>query len=272
MIKSLKDILVVADMDNTLLTPQTGIPQCNIETIRLFCALGGNFTVATGRTVESVSRYMNKLTVSAPGITNGGGILYDFASEKILKAELLIKPTARSAIMDIKKNFRNVGIEIMSDSGKIHVVQANEFTYRHTFHEKLSYVNCEMDDVKGGWVKVLFATDNEMQLRIKDFIEARNYPEVYFIQTNDVYYEIMPKGVTKGTALKELAAHMNIPMENTFAIGDYYNDIELLNTAGYAVAMGNAPIEVKMAAHEITASCIDGGVGQFLYKLIKQYS
>ena len=46
MIRSLKDILVVSDMDNTLLTPEDGVPFVNQVTMRLFCALGGPFTVA----------------------------------------------------------------------------------------------------------------------------------------------------------------------------------------------------------------------------------
>ena len=41
MIRSLKDILVVSDMDNTLLTPEDGVPFVNQVTMRLFCALGG---------------------------------------------------------------------------------------------------------------------------------------------------------------------------------------------------------------------------------------
>ena len=57
MIRSLKDILVVSDMDNTLLTPEDGVPFVNQVTMRLFCALGGHFTVATGRTMESAGRH-----------------------------------------------------------------------------------------------------------------------------------------------------------------------------------------------------------------------
>lgn len=58
MIRSLKDILVVSDMDNTLLTPEDGVPFVNQVTMRLFCALGGHFTVATGRTMESAGRHL----------------------------------------------------------------------------------------------------------------------------------------------------------------------------------------------------------------------
>ena len=63
MIRSLKDILVVSDMDNTLLTPEDGVPFVNQVTMRLFCALGGHFTVATGRTMESAGRHLDSMTL-----------------------------------------------------------------------------------------------------------------------------------------------------------------------------------------------------------------
>ena len=78
MIRSLKDILVVSDMDNTLLTPEDGVPFVNQVTMRLFCALGGHFTVATGRTMESAGRLLDSMTLSAPAILYGGGVIYDF--------------------------------------------------------------------------------------------------------------------------------------------------------------------------------------------------
>ena len=49
----LSDYLVFCDMDNTLLTAKEGIPACNRSVIRLFTAMGGRFTVASGRPPES---------------------------------------------------------------------------------------------------------------------------------------------------------------------------------------------------------------------------
>ena len=50
-------------------------------------------------------------------------------------------------------------------------------------------------------------------------------------------------------------------MENTVVIGDYYNDIDLMRAAGHAVAVGQRPPEVKLAADEVVASCTSGGWG-----------
>ena len=67
--KDIKNILVVSDLDNTLLTAEKGIPEYNIEMIKKFQELGGNFTVATGRSIESVARYLDQLELSTPAIT-----------------------------------------------------------------------------------------------------------------------------------------------------------------------------------------------------------
>lgn len=89
MIRSLKDILVVSDMDNTLLTPEDGVPFVNQVTMRLFCALGGHFTVATGRTMESAGRHLDSMTLSAPAILYGGGVIYDFEHDIRIRNTLL---------------------------------------------------------------------------------------------------------------------------------------------------------------------------------------
>ena len=242
MIRSLKDILVVSDMDNTLLTPEDGVPFVNQVTMRLFCALGGHFTVATGRTMESAGRHLDSMTLSAPAILYGGGVIYDFEHDIRIRNTLLSKPSARRAVCDVLARFPGVGVEIMTEDGGICVVRANEYACSH-----------------------------EMLMQIQDFLDARKYPGVYFIATNRNYFEIMPEGAAKGAALGELCTYMGIPIENTVAIGDYFNDIELMRAAGHSVAMGNAPKEVQLAADTVTGRCLDGGVAEVLYGLIRKY-
>ena len=269
---SLQDFLVVCDMDNTLLTAEKGIPSCNLETVKLFCALGGRFTVASRRTADSVGKYLDKLPLTAPAITYGGGVLYDFSRKKVISAKTLPKVAAHRALEDIRARFPSVGIEIMADNGRIYLIRANEYTHRHTLYEKLRYVVSDYADVPGEWNKVLFAAEPAVISDIADYMRFREYPGVYFVATNTVYYEIMPENVTKASGLRELCRRLSIPIENTIAIGDYYNDIDIMKAAGYSVAVANAPPEVQAEADEVTGACLDGGVAQYLYRLITKYS
>lgn len=271
-IRQLKDILVVADMDNTLLTAQGGIPQCNLASIDLFCKRGGRFTIASGRTVESIGHYLNQLTLSVPAITYGGCVLYDYNKTCVLQNFLLPKEIAIQALLEIQNAFPQVGIEVMAENGRIYLVQGNLYTDEHALYEKLHYVVSTLGDIHIGWYKVLFACDHETLKQVEEFVKHRVYEGMTFLFTNYIYFEMMPAQVTKGTALISLCQHLQIARSDTIVIGDYYNDIDLMQTGGYAVAMGNAPAAVKAVANEVTDTCLNGGVGQFLYKLMKQYS
>ena len=85
MIDSLRDLLVVSDMDNTLLTAMEGVPACNRATIELFRALGGRFTVATGRPPASIRAALGGTRLSCPAIACGGSVLYDLEADRALE-------------------------------------------------------------------------------------------------------------------------------------------------------------------------------------------
>lgn len=72
--------------------------------------------------------------------------------------------------------------------------------------------------------------------------------------------EITKTAFTKGTALKYLSGYLGIPTEDTIAIGDSENDLEMLRAAGVGIAMGNASDYVKQAADDVTKSVTEDGV------------
>lgn len=71
--------------------------------------------------------------------------------------------------------------------------------------------------------------------------------------------EITHPDASKGNALETLCRMLDIPLENTMAIGDSGNDISMLKKAGLGIAMGNAPEFVKAAADMVTAPCKEDG-------------
>ena len=71
--------------------------------------------------------------------------------------------------------------------------------------------------------------------------------------------EITHPEARKGTALEALCSLLDIPVENTMALGDSGNDESMLKTAGLGIAMGNAPEFIKAAADAVTARCDQDG-------------
>ena len=104
----LSDMLVVSDMDGTLLQANYGVPRENIEAIERFIEAGGRFTVCTGRSVDSVRRYVDWISFSAPAVTCNGAIVYDFNENKqIWGAEL--NPGVFDVVRELVQVFPDLG-------------------------------------------------------------------------------------------------------------------------------------------------------------------
>ena len=78
--------------------------------------------------------------------------------------------------------------------------------------------------------------------------------------------EIMENGVTKGSAVRTLCELKNIPISETVAFGDNYNDLDMLNTVGLPFLMGNAPEDLKKLVPNVTSDNNSEGIFKGLEK------
>ena len=95
--------------------------------------------------------------------------------------------------------------------------------------------------------------------------------DLHLYRSSDTYLEIAPKAISKATGLRKILAHeYEFEMESVIAFGDNYNDIDLLQSVGWGVAVDNAKPEVKAVAKEITLHHKEDGVAAVLEKLLLQ--
>lgn len=269
---SLSDILVVSDMDGTLLNSNCELLQCNLETIRLFTALGGKFAVATGRDCASVKMYPELVELLSPSIILNGCAIYDFQNDAAVKSSLLPHLPARQALRDIIHSFPNLGAMVMGADFNLYQVAASEYLAQLIEDEDMCFLHKPYEDLPSDWNKVLFSDEEPALQQVVEFVESKTYPGTYFVKSAECYYEMLPKGVSKGSALLELCDVVGVSIENTYAIGDYYNDADMLRLAGHSAAVANAPDDIKAMATEVISSNDEGAVGQFLYKIIQKYA
>lgn len=78
------------------------------------------------------------------------------------------------------------------------------------------------------------------------------------------WLDLAPEGVSKASALEQVRIRLGVPRDDTIAVGDGRNDIEMLTWAGRGVAMGQAPPEVQAAADEVTGDVLDDGLADVL--------
>ncbi len=80
--------------------------------------------------------------------------------------------------------------------------------------------------------------------------------------------DVLNQGCSKGHALERWAAYRGIPREQVMAIGDNYNDIEMLVFAGLPVIMGNASAELRGRGWMVTGAHDEGGVAQAVEQVL----
>ena len=266
--KRFDDYLIVTDLDGTLYKKQTDIPQVNIDAIARFTSLGGKFAVATGRGIEAARFITEAINIPDPIIVNNGHAIYDYNNEKLVY-NVYLPDRIKDFTLDIMQKFPSVGVEVYSDR-ELYVINDNRVVTEHLDYEMVEREHISFE--KAGeikWSKLLFADDEEILLKIIDYakqLENGEYSSDNFqtIRTSRLVLEGVCKDINKGTAVHELARLLNVPNEHIFTIGNFYNDIELVQCA-HGAWVKDSPEELYSMAEYITEKiCAHGAFAEYV--------
>lgn len=118
--------------------------------------------------------------------------------------------------------------------------------------------------------KIMAMGEEEKINKIWDYLEE-NFPEdLHLYRSKPTYIEIAPKSISKLTAVEHLLKnHYQIPLSQSLAFGDNYNDIDMLRGVGMGIAVGNAKPEVLEVAHMVTEPGKEDGVAKSIEQLFR---
>jgi len=246
-----KNMLLLTDVDFTALCDDKSFSKKNAEAVAYFKESGGLFSIATGRSIDSLKKYLPALSPNAPCILYNGALIYDYQTGKRLYKGKAATAPMRRIVKEIMEVFPESGVEIYNEDG-VHLVRQNDVTENHIVREKLAYFVTPLDEIPGPYYKAIIADEAGVLLSLEEFAEEkklfRRFSSLDFVYSESRFYEIMKKGVTKGSALLHFAKLFGIPPENTFAVGDNFNDTDMLKKAGLSFAVANAVEEAKLSA------------------------
>lgn len=262
------NIILLSDMDGTLLDSQGRVSEKNKKAIEYFVEHQGRFGVATGRTHHNGRQFLTGVTINIPCIMFNGGLLYDFELEKALVINELPKERLVDYIRTCLMEFPHVTLHIYSDE-KCYIVSDEDLSDPFVIEDHKPNVFSSLDDILDkSWVKVLFSGKKEELKRIETLIDkfqlAGLVSGVYSLET---YFEILPSGVSKGSMMERLCDYMTGDYK-IYAVGDYSNDLELLKAADVGIATENALDELKMVADMITVSNDESAIADVIYNII----
>lgn len=266
--------LFACDIDGTLMSSGKINPR-NIEKIEFFMNEGGYFSLSTGRTVGAVGPVLDKIKRVSPSVVANGCMIYDYENKKTLD-ELFLPENEYYIAKKVLDMGLNVGIEAHSGE-KILTIKETQETRDHQEYEWISGENVSFEEAsKYRWNKVVYFFDNEKELALVKAMIAKEKAVSAFSDTSAVisgrkrkYYEQFPAGVSKASELDKLKNILKIEKGCYFAMGDYYNDLEMIKNADISAVPEDTPDDIKAYADYIAGSCEDGAVADFIDYLTK---
>ena len=263
--------LLAADMDFTLLAPGKDIPEGNKEAIRALKESSVAFTIATGRSSFLVGRFAEDLGIDVPLITSNGGSLFDASARKQFESKDFEDAKIRTLLgFLIDKSadatlYSDEGIFFAPDSTRHYFVEAYNSGVEPSKRSPMVEIDksfLELEKIPK-FNKILLQSADEDMISI-----LSSDPDLEVISSGPNLFDVMRSGVSKGGALLSLAGYLGIPSQNTFAIGDSDNDISMIESAEYGIAVGNATEGVKAVAAYITANYDSLGFAKAVYEYI----
>jgi Cof subfamily protein (haloacid dehalogenase superfamily) len=269
--------LIAADIDGTLLNPEFHISNIDLAALRRAHAAGIEIVLVTGRRHTFALPIAKMLGLDIWIISSNGAITRSLAGETFHR-DMLPLDTCRNLVLNMREFRGNTVLTFdTEEKGAIVIESMDELgaSIQRWLEKNLNYIDFVIpienslvtDPVQAMFcgtiarmAKVLAAID---RLGLDVTVLRTEYP------VRDLsIVDVLNGGCSKGHALERWAAHRRIPREEVMAIGDNYNDIEMLAFAGYPFIMGNASEELRGRGWNLTLGNDQNGVAAAIEQVL----
>jgi 5-amino-6-(5-phospho-D-ribitylamino)uracil phosphatase len=281
--------LLALDLDGTVLNSHGKIPDENRRAIRAAEDAGVLVTIASGRRFRDARPVGSALELNAPLITHNGALLKYAQSQETVAVDLLSSDTCLDIVTAGKAHggdaFVSVDPQGLGTLIYDRVSEENEPLRRYLrwaetlhgeeAHDAVVHVNRLEDELgKHDVIHVSFSGTCDAMSKMVEYLETALGDAVTILATvyplrDFTLLDILPPNSSKGSGLEKLAAIEGIGRDETMAIGDNFNDIEMLEFVGTPVVMGNAdPSLLEREEFYTTLSNDEGGVAAAIQQFI----
>lgn len=267
--------ILILDIDGTISGKSNQVTDRVKNAIKEVQNRGIKVGLATGRMYCSALRFHHDIRANLPIIGYNGAWIQNPENSEILLHNPVNKEKAQELFTYLKaQQNSNNSIEIhLYFNDQLYV---EKFTKKTDFYVERSGIDVNIVDdlttlLQENPTKILASSPysdvisqmlNELKNRYQD-------DELYLTQSNPIYLEATQAGVNKGTAVKYLVEKiLGFTAEEIMTIGDNFNDYAMLEYAGFSVAMGDAPEEIKAITSAVTEDVENDGVAKAIAKYI----
>ena len=261
--------LVALDIDGTLFAnePSTGlieetISPAVVEAVRRAYAAGAHVVMATGRSTFGVSHVWDQLGLPLNGakvlsVASNGSVIFSyppvevrstvtFDASDIVRMLMAEVPNAAVAVEEVGVGYRlNRPFPDGEITGEMVLQTVEELVAKPV-------------------TRVIIRDPHSSEEEFVELAEKLGLSGTNYFIGWTAWLDIAPEGISKASALADVAGELGVDQADVLAIGDGRNDIEMLRWAGRGVAMGQSPLEVQEAADDVTETVANDGVAREL--------
>ena len=257
--------LIATDMDGTLLDENSKLPSDFFDTLEKLNKINVKFVVASGRPYVTLRENFKPYSDDLYFICDNGAYIVEPGRDPIIS---IIDKADVNAIVKASEDIPNSSVLLcgtkatyLKECSKEMKAEIDKYYLNQKFVDNLIDID---DDI----FKITicdFNVSSENSFPILNPLFGDKYK---LAVSGKVWLDINNKGVNKGDALKEIQENFNISYDETMSFGDFYNDIELLQAAGYSFVMKNANEDMKQYGKYIAESNADNGVIKAINKYV----
>lgn len=264
--------LIAIDIDGTLLDSHWRIPEDNRLAIVEALNRGIQVVLVTGRRFDFALPVASSLPKSIFLICSNGALIKTMDGETHLR-HLLNREIARE-VLAATASYRT-GCALLFDRAKegqvvyehINLEDPDRRAYYDSNREFLLQVTPLESALTEDPIQVMFTGGFERMRAVKNLLATAPISHKYSIgiteyeQKDFSILDINSRGISKGSTLKEWVRRLGITREEVMAVGDNWNDHDMLEFAGLAVVMGNCVPELRNFGWAVTLTNDEGGLG-----------
>jgi Cof subfamily protein (haloacid dehalogenase superfamily) len=262
--------LVLLDLDGTTLTTDKHITPRTRQVLRAVSDTGLRVTFATGRMLGSAAHYAEQLGLPDPHVALNGSLVGQAPEEEPLFSGAIPRSLVLSSLEAVVD-----GVSLYWLTRSTVVTERrwpNHWRYLETWNGGVNEreVGSLLVEIREPVYQLHFVGPEAVLRELAPrFADPRLQTFVFPSARGPLFHlEVRRAEVDKGTGLEHLANHLGVPVEATLSVGDWLNDLELIQRAGVGVAMANASEVLKAEADYVLDGTNDeDGVADFLERL-----
>ncbi|CAM4056324.1 Cof-type HAD-IIB family hydrolase [Paenibacillus alkaliterrae] len=258
---SLKYDLIALDVDGTLLRDDHVLTDGIRDSVREAASRGAQIVLCTGRGPSGAIPVLEQLGLGGTVITHNGAATINADDRSVVHQFDMVPDHLLDFIHYCREHGIHYDLNTAFEMMVENMTPEAESMYVH-YQAKPSIWNFH-DGLPTGLVKfTVFGNKEKMDMVQAEW--AGWPPLLKSIRSGDFFIDVHHAEANKGRALQQLAEIRGIAPSRILAIGNYYNDITMLQYAGMGIAMGNSPEKVKQAANAVALSNSEDGVAAAL--------